>query len=69
LYVNLDTIIKGNYSYKAYSSPLLFEFIFDTSKAIRFSNGDTVYERWMKNDPNADNTAPKYKFYAVDILI
>lgn len=59
VYMNLDTIIKGNYSYRAYSSPIMYDFIYDVTRSIRMTSNETVFERWLKNEPNSDNTAPK----------
>jgi len=53
-------ILIGNYSYKAVSSPLLFDVIFDIAKSLKFSSEETVFERWFKNDPNSDQVSPRY---------
>lgn len=54
----MDSILKGNFSYIAKSSPLLFDLIFQVTKSIDFNEKQTVYDRWFENDPNEDNTAP-----------
>jgi len=56
--MNIDTVIRGNYSYEAVSSPLLYDFIFDTIKTIKFAPNESVYDRWLKNNPNDDKTGP-----------
>lgn len=57
-YINMDSILKGNYSYRAVSSPLLFDLIFNVTKSIDIEPNESVYDRWLKNDPNSDGTAP-----------
>ena len=42
----------GNYSYEAKASPLLHDLIYDTTKAIQMTNNETVYDRWLRNDPD-----------------
>lgn len=56
--MNIDTVIRGNYSYEAAASPLLYDFIFDTIKEIKFTNNESAYDRWLKNNPNDDKTRP-----------
>ena len=58
VYMNIDTVIRGNYSYEAAASPLLYDFIFDTIKEIKFTNNESAYDRWLKNNPNDDKTRP-----------
>ncbi|CAF0930021.1 unnamed protein product [Brachionus calyciflorus] len=62
-YLNIDTMIKGNYSYRAYASPVLFDFIFEVAKNIKQTSNETVFDRWLKNDPNSDKTEPKVSPY------
>lgn len=57
----MDSILKGNYSYRAVASPLLFELLFNVTKSIEIAPGESVFNRWIKNAPNADNTAPNIK--------
>lgn len=57
-YLNIDTMIKGNYSYRAYASPVLYDLIYDVTKSVVQSGDETVFDRWLKNDPNKDKTEP-----------
>ncbi len=54
----MDSILKGNYSYRALASPLLFNLVFNVTKSIQITHNETVFDRWLKNDPNSDFTAP-----------
>ena len=45
----------GNYSYEAKASPLLHELIYETTQAIQMNENETVYQRWLKNDPGIDD--------------
>jgi hypothetical protein len=46
----------GNYSYEAKASPLLHDLIYDVTQSIQMmdGSGETVYERWVKNDADKD---------------
>lgn len=57
-YLNIDTMIKGNYSYRAYASPILHDLIYDVTKSIRQTSDETVFDRWLKNDPNEEKSEP-----------
>ena len=57
-YLNIDTMIKGNYSYRAYASPVLYDLIYDVTKSVVQTGDETVFDRWLKNDPNKDKTEP-----------
>ena len=61
--MNIDTVISGNYSYEAEASPLLYDFIFDTIKSIHFTPSESVYDRWLLNNPNEDKTEPRYSHF------
>ena len=54
VYFNLDTILQGNYSFEAAASPLLFDLVFNVTKMVKLTNSsnETVYDRWLKNNPN-----------------
>ena len=62
-YLNIDTMIKGNYSYRAYASPTLYDFLYDVTKSIKQTESESVFDRWLKNDPNKDKTEPKISPY------
>jgi hypothetical protein len=55
--------MKGNYSYRALASPLLFELVYNVTKLIDIEPGESVFSRWTKNAPNADKTAPAISPY------
>ena len=57
-YINMDSILMGNYSFGVKTSPLLFDFIHDVAKTIPYNSMETVFDRWLKNEPNKDQTAP-----------
>ena len=59
-YINMDSIIKGNYSYRAIASPLLFQLILNVTKSVHIDENstETVFDRWLKNEPNSDRTQP-----------
>ncbi len=54
----MDSILKGNYSYRAAASPLLHELIFNVTKSIEIEPNVSLYERWLENDINSDKTVP-----------
>jgi hypothetical protein len=56
-YVNLDTILFGNFSYEAVSSPLLYDLIFDVIKSIEVAPNESVFDRWVQNDPDPSNVS------------
>lgn len=62
-YFNLDVSMKGNYSYQAAASPLLFDFVFDVTKQIRVTPSESVFDRWLKNNPNEQKTEPDISPY------
>ena len=42
---------------------MLFDLIFNITKLIDVSSNETVFDRWRKNEPNSDNTAPFISSY------
>lgn len=58
IYINMDTVLKGNYSLRVLASPLLFDFIYDVTKSIQMNSNETIYDRWLKNDPDSYKNAP-----------
>ena len=41
------------------SSPLLVDLIHDVAKSIRISDTETVFERWLNNNPDETKKFPK----------
>ena len=58
-YLNVDFGIYGNFSYEAKGSPLLFDLIFNVTKSIKQTSNETVFERWLQNDPDTNKQFPK----------
>lgn len=54
---------KGNFSYLALSSPLLYDLIYDVTKAIKQTPDETIFDRWVRNDPNSTPKGPKISPY------
>ncbi len=59
----------GNYSFGAKSSPLIFDFLTTIAKTIPLGRGESVYNRWRKNEPNSDETNLKFSYLKKFILI
>ena len=41
----------------------MYDFIYDVTKSIKISSSESVFDRWLKNEPNSENTAPKISPY------
>ena len=41
----------------------MYDFIYDVTKSIKISSSESVFERWLKNEPNSENTASKISPY------
>lgn len=65
IYLNLDTAVTGNYSFKSSGSPLIKDFLFNVAKTIKHTTGETVYDRWLKNDLETSSNLPRYTFITV----
>lgn len=51
--------IEGNFSYRALASPILHNLILDVTQSVRQTANESAFDRWLKNDPNSDKSAPK----------
>ena len=51
--------MTGNYSYEAKASPLLYNMLYEVTKAIDVDINESVFDRWVKSDPEEDKTLPK----------
>lgn len=58
IYINMDVSIYGNYSYEASASPLLNEMLYTITKSISINENETVYDRWLLNNPNRETQLP-----------
>ncbi|XP_048578659.1 glutamate carboxypeptidase 2-like [Nematostella vectensis] len=59
VHINLDTAVKGNYSFSASGSPLLAESIFKaTAKTTDHSKTHTVYDTWKRLRPAPGGNKP-----------
>merc|ERR1711953_817198 len=60
MYINADTIIKGNTHFTADSIPILHDFIHDTAKMIpdHFQPGLTVYDTWASHQTDEQTGLP-----------
>ena len=58
IYINLDVSVYGNFSYEAMASPLLYNMLYDITKRIDINDKETVYSRWLKNNPDTDTKLP-----------
>ncbi|XP_061198017.1 putative N-acetylated-alpha-linked acidic dipeptidase isoform X1 [Saccostrea echinata] len=58
-YINLDTVVRGNYTFFAESSPLLYDVIRQAASTVKCSDPDyqdkSVLERWTKTYRDPDN--------------
>ncbi len=54
----MDTVLKGNYSLRALSSPLVYDLIYDVTKSIKMNANESIYDRWLKNDPDSYKNRP-----------
>ncbi len=59
VYVNMDNILKGNYSLTVKASPLFFDMMYSIAKRIDVAKGVSVFERWIDNEPAENGTLPK----------
>ncbi|ESO82943.1 hypothetical protein LOTGIDRAFT_134181 [Lottia gigantea] len=55
-YINLDSVIRGSYSFSADSSPLLYDVIYNAAMTVKCVDPDfqstTVYEMWKNRFPS-----------------
>ena len=55
VYIDLNSVVSGNYSFLARGSPLLTELVYGKSRAVKDPNDpdgdDTLYDTWSKNYP------------------
>ncbi|XP_022343266.2 putative N-acetylated-alpha-linked acidic dipeptidase [Crassostrea virginica] len=63
-YINLDTVVRGNYTFFAESSPLLFDVIREAASTVKCSDLDyqdmSVLDRWINTYRDPDRpTQPK----------
>lgn len=58
-YINLDTVVRGNYTFFAESSPLLFDVIHKAASTVKCSDPDyqdmSVLERWNQTYRDPEN--------------
>ena len=54
----MDIAVQGNYSFTADASPLLVDLIYDVTKSIPLNDKETVYDRWLKYEPNEETNKP-----------
>jgi len=59
----MDTVLKGNYSLRALSSPLVYDLIYDVTKSIKMNANESIYDRWLKNDPDSYKNRPLLIFF------
>lgn len=57
VYINLDNILKGNYSLEVKASALTFDLLYNITKKINIDDKTTVFDRWIDNSPNVDDTS------------
>ena len=51
-------LIKGNYSLRALSSPLVYDLIYEVAKSIKMNSEESIFDRWLKNDPDTNSELP-----------
>lgn len=61
MYINCDTAIQGNFALAAKASPLLHSLLYNVTKQVQVvggSSGETVYDRWLRNEQDLDEKIP-----------
>ena len=56
VYINMDNILKGNYSLTVKASPLFFDMMYSIAKRIDVEEGVSVFKRWAINEPSIENS-------------
>jgi hypothetical protein len=54
----MSSFLLGNYSFTADASPLLVDVIYEVTKSIKLDGDETVYDRWLKYEPNEETNKP-----------
>lgn len=59
-YLNVDSSIRGNYSFFAMASPLLHQALFNASKEVKnpLNKSQSVYDNWLDKFPASDGRTP-----------
>lgn len=59
VYINCDNAVQGNYSYEAKASPQLHQLLYEVTKNIKLNDKLSIFDRWLENNPNENNTLPR----------